>query len=96
MGTVDFSIQRRVLHEAGHTLNFCMDKTKMKLRSFRGRSLAEFLPMFSNGIRIEFGDLAESQLKGPDAFGIRLTRLQKRFCKNRLGCSKFTHLGILI
>lgn len=59
-----------VFHEAGHTLNFRMDKTKMKLRLFRGRAPAEFLPVLLNGMLVEFGDLAESQVQSPDTFGI--------------------------
>ena len=58
---MDFAIQWMVFLKAGHTLDFCFNRTKMKLSSFRRGAFAQFIPMFLNGNLIEFRDLAKRQ-----------------------------------
>ena len=72
-----FSIQRMIFHKAGHTLNFCINKTKMKLRLFRRCSFAKLLPVFLNGILIEFSNFANGKMNGPDALRVRLHALSE-------------------
>ncbi len=89
MRAVDLSIYRMIFPETSHALDLCLNQTKMKLRSFHRSSLAEFTPMFLDGILIEFGEFAESQVKGADMFRIQLARPQKRFRKDGLGSDEF-------
>ena len=79
MRTMDLPSLWMVFLETGHALDFRLDQTEMKLRSFCSCSPAEFVPMLLHGMLIELGDLTESQLKRRDTPDIRLTRLQKRF-----------------
>ena len=87
---MDLAIQRMVFLKARHTLDFCFNKTKMKLGSFHRRALAEFIPVFLNGSLIQFRDLAKGKLKTFDVF-IRLARFRKSLGKDGLNNVKFAH-----
>ena len=76
--------------EASHTLDFCINQTKMKLCSFHRCFPTEFLPMFSNGLLIEFGNLTNGEVKTLNPF-VGLACAQKRSRENDLRGMKFRH-----
>lgn len=64
---MDFSIQWMIFHKASHALYFCRDKTKLKLRPFCRRAVAQFSPMILKHGLVEFTDLAKGKLQTLDA-----------------------------
>ena len=63
-----FFICRAIFLEASHALHFGRYKTEVQLRVFRRCAFAEFVPMSLNGGWVKFGDLAEGDVNGCDAF----------------------------
>ena len=87
------AIRGMVFGETGHTLNFCRNKTKMKLGAFGGGPPAELVPVFLDRVSVQFSDLAEGQPERLDVPGIGFTRLQERFRKYGLSQGEFTQLS---
>jgi len=91
LGTMDLFIPRMIFREAGHALNFCIQRTEMKLRLFRRRAFAELIPMFSDPALIEFGDLADHQIETLDTCCLCSARLYEGLIQNVLYSLKLAH-----
>lgn len=61
----------------------------MQLRLFRGCAFADLAPVRLNQIAVEFGDLAEGDVKFCDLLRVGLDRALKSLCKNGLSEFKF-------
>lgn len=63
-----FLIEQVIFLETRHALHFGRYKTEVQLRMFRRGAFAKFSPMDLQGGWVKFGDLAEGDVNGCDAF----------------------------
>ena len=82
---------RMILLKTRHALHFCLNQTEMKPGVFRGGPMAQSIPVFTDHILIQLGNLAHYKLKTPDAPRMGLTRFLEGAIQDGLNEMEFAH-----